>query len=616
MIMFGWTGQILHVNLTSLEYRVQEYDLGFAHKWIGGRGFAIKILFEEIPAGADPLGSDNRIVVAAGPLSGFMLPNSGKIVVASKSPLTGGYGDGNIGSHMPRQLRKAGFDAIVISGIAESPQLLVIRDESIEFLPANELWGKTTFELHSILEKKFGRNAGVLSIGPAGENMVHFAVVRSLYGRAGGRPGIGAVFGSKRLKAIVALGSKDLPAAEPDSLASLGKKAFAHIRETESFPLWHRQGTMLVHSWCNEHSVLPTYNFREGMYEHAEALNGDAMEKITKKVYGCPQCNMQCGHTVVDLDGIFAEMDYENVGMLGSNDGIQDFKSVAKLNRLADDYGLDTISLGDAIAFTMELSENKMIPESDRITWGDIEKAVKLTMDIVYRRGIGDKLADGVWRFAKKLGPKAEGFVMHTKGLPITAYDCHVAPGMALAFATSPIGAHHKDCWTLGWESSQEFGFNTYSKRKVEKIIEYQRIRGGMFETLVVCRFPWIELGFELEWYPRFLKAATGEDISLQDLYTVGDRIYSLIRLFWVRERGGVWSRTEDSVPERWFNDPLTKGAFKGAHLDRAAFNEMLSYYYELRGWDQRGLPTKSTLADLGLDSFALDSENIPPLSK
>ena len=205
LIMDGWIGKILRVDLTKSEYSIQNFDLEFARKWIGGRGFAIKILFDEIPAGADPLGEDNKIVVAPGPLSGYTLPNSGKVVVASKSPLTNGYGDGNLGTHLAKQLRKAGFDAIVISGKAKKPVILIIKDDVITFQKASNYWGKGTFEINELLEKEHGRNAGILSIGPAGENCVKIAVVRSLYGRAGGRPGIGAVFGSKNLKAIVAV---------------------------------------------------------------------------------------------------------------------------------------------------------------------------------------------------------------------------------------------------------------------------------------------------------------------------------------------------------------------------------------------------------------------------
>jgi aldehyde:ferredoxin oxidoreductase len=367
---------------------------------------------------------------------------------------------------------------------------------------------------------------------------------------------------------------------------------------------------MMVVKWCQANSVLPTRNFREGVFELADEVSGDAMERIKVKQRGCPMCPMMCGNVVETHEGLESELDYENVAMLGPNIGLGDLKKVAALNRFADEAGIDTISLGSAIAFAIEASEKGLIGE--KLEWGDFDAAMQLARKIVERDEFGDTLAEGVANAAKRVGGDAEKFAMHVKGLEISAYDCHAAPGMALSFGTSPIGAHHKDAWVIAWEVS--FGRDSYAKEKVEKVIELQRIRGGVFESLVSCRFPWIEIGLELDWYPKLLEAATGVKVSLEHLFEVGDRVYALIRAYWVRELGG-WSRELDTPPARWFEEPLTEGPLKGAKLSRKGYDDMLSMYYEARGWDERGIPRESTLESLELGYVADELSSVVKLS-
>ena len=238
-----------------------------------------------------------------------------------------------------------------------------------------------------------------------------------------------------------------------------------------------------------------------------------------------------------------------------------------------------------------------------KIPWGNYKAAKALIEDIAYKRGFGATLAEGVRFAAEKIGGNSSRWAMHVKGLEISAYDCHAAPAMALSFATSPIGAHHKDAWVISWEV--KVGRDRYGEEKVDKVIEFQRIRGGFFECATVCRFPWIELGFELEWYSKFLYAVTGFEMGWDELNLIADRVYALIRAFWVREYGKNWSREMDFPPARWFEEPLTKGNLKGAKLDRAKFEVILNMYYRKRGWDGRGIPTKTTLEKLGLKDAA-----------
>jgi len=608
--MFGWSGRILRVNLSLNKISTQKFNSEFALNFLGGRGFAIKILWDELTPGIDPLSPENKLVFATGPLTGLPIPSSGKIVVASKSPLTGGYGDGNLGSIAAVELRKAGYDAVVIEGKAEKPCYINIEDDLVEIINADDLWGLTTFECERRLKQKHGKNIGVLTIGPAGENLVKYANILSQEGRAGGRPGIGAVMGSKKLKAIAVRGNKDIPVANIDDLKKLGADGYTSIKSREGYDFWRRQGTMMTIEWSQENSVLPTYNFREGVFDYAKSIDGYAMEKIKISQRGCPYCNMICGNVVRDSEDRQVELDYENVAMLGSNIGIGDLNLVSTLNRLADEYGVDTISVGNVIGFAMEASERRLI--SERFEWGDYKAARELMTKIVYREGIGDMLAEGVKKASEKIGGGSYEWAMHVKGLEVSAYNCHTAIAMALAYATSPIGAHHKDSWVISWEvKTDRFGVN---RGKAEKVVELQRIRGGIFESLTLCRLPWIELGFELEWYLKYLKAATGVTFTMDDLYVIADRIYNLIRAFWIREMSG-WRREMDWPPQRWFNNPLTKGPFKGQKLDRDAYSKLLSWYYEIRGWDENGIPRKTTLKQLGLDYVIEKLEKIVNLT-
>lgn len=611
-LLKGWNGKILRVDLGRGKAVIQEYSSDFALQFLGGRGFAVKILWDELPIGVNPLSPLNKLILAAGPLTGLTVVSTGKLVVASKSPLTGGYGDGNLGSNAAIQLRKSGFDAIVIEGASDKPTYLYIENGNVEFNDAKDLWGLTTFETEERLKKVHGGGCGVLSIGPAGENMVRFATIISQEGRSGGRPGMGAVMGSKNLKAIVLRGTQSIPVHDEEKLNLLGSEASKSILKAEGYEFWIRQGTMATVEWCQVNSTLPTYNFREGVFDYAKEVDGYAMESVKKLRRGCPNCVMTCGNVIEDYEMKFSELDYENVTMLSSNIGLGDIRKVGVLNRLCDELGLDTISMGNSLGFVMEASEKKLIGE--RVEWGDFDAAKSLIIDTAYRRGLGDFIAEGVKRMSEKIGGESMDWAMHVKGLEISAYDCHTAPAMALAYGTSPIGAHHKDAWIISWEVRT--GRFDYSEGKVDKLIELQRIRGGMFESLVACRFPWIELGLSIDWYPKFLEAATGVTMTFDDIFMVADRIYTLIRAFWVREYGANWGRHMDIPPARWFKEPLTKGPLAGQKLKWDEWNRMLDMYYDKRGWDYNGVPRKSTLRKLRLEFTINVLEGLVKLSE
>ncbi len=597
------------IDLSRRESKSVEYPKEWALEYLGGRGLAARILWEYLPKGADPLGSENLLIMAVGPLTGLTVPSSGKMVVAAKSPLTGGYGDGNIGSWASVHLRKARYDAVVFQGKSEKPVIVYIEDDKVEFRDADDLWGLDTWETEKRLKEEYGKNVGILEIGPAGENLVLYATVISQEGRSGGRPGMGAVMGSKNLKAVVIKGTKEIPLADSKNLRTEGAKAYVEVTKAKAYNFWMRQGTMMTIDWAQEASVLPTYNFSEGVFDGYKGIDGFRMEEMKIDQRGCPFCNMPCGNVVKDAEGMPSELDYENVAMLGSNIGLDDLGKVSVLNRMADEYGVDTISLGNVIGWAVEASQKGYL--SEKLEWGDYERFKSLIDEIVFKKtDLGKLLATGTKKACSKVG--GCDIAIHAKGLEVSAYDCHAAPGMALAYATSPIGAHHKDAWVISWEvSTDRFA---YSKEKAAKVIELQRIRGGLFESFVACRLPWVEVGLNLDYYPKLLHYATGVNYSWDDLYRVADRIYALIRALWIREMGG-WSREMDRPPEKWFKYPLTKGPLAGSKLDPEKYEQLLDYYYELRGWDRRGVPRRETLEKLNLGFVIPELEKTVGLS-
>jgi len=469
--MKGWTGFILRVNLTDKTWKKESFTEDFAKKWVGGRGFAAKILFDELKPGIDPLGPENKLVVALGPIAGIPAPNTGKVVVAAKSPLTGFYGDGNLGSNVSSQLRKAGYDVMIIEGAADKPTYLNIEDDKVEFLDAAEMWGKGTYFGNEWIYKKHGKGVGVLNIGQAGENKVLFAIIRSLEGRAGGRPGIGAVMGSKMLKAIVVKGTKQIPQHDPDLMRKLGVEGLKKAHELDQKSGWSKQSTNAVLAWCNEVNGLPVQNMRKTSHPEAHKIDGERLNDARIATYGCPSCTMHCGITIHDDEGRESELDYENIGMLGPNVNVFDLKKVGSLNYLCDDYGLDTISAGAVLGFYADAIEHGATKGDFR--FGDADKGKTLLWDIATRKGeAGNLLADGALKAAKVYGKNSADYAMQVKGLEMAAYNCKSIPGQALAFGVAAIGGHHRQAWILPFELK----FRNPQSYRPQKAAQVQRL--------------------------------------------------------------------------------------------------------------------------------------------
>lgn len=611
--MYGWTGHILRVNLTDKTFKKESFSQEFAEKWVGGRGFAVKILFDELAPGIDPLGPENKLIVALGPIAGIPAPNTGKAVVAAKSPLTGFYGDGNIGTRVAEQLRKAGYDALIVEGKASGPTMLYIEDDKVEFYPADEVWGQGTYVCNDWIYGKYGKGVGVLNIGQGGENMARYAVVRSLEGRAGGRPGIGAVMGSKLLKAIVVKGSKPIPQADPAAMKALGTGDLKKVGQIDKQTGWSIQSTTGVLPFCNEVAGLPVRNFRKTQHSLAWQVDGQRCNEARVATYGCPTCTMRCGVTIHDKEGHESELDYENVALLGPNLEIFELAQVGSLNYLCDEYGLDTMSGGCTLSFYADAIDHGAVDGDFK--FGDAERAKVLLRMAAHREGkVGNLLADGSRRMARAFGHNSEAYAMQVKGLEVAAYNCKFIPGQALSYGVAAIGAHHREAWIITFEIKHTTR-ESYGPEKAAKVIELQRIRGGMFEMLVSCRFPWIENGWPLENYPKYFNTVTGLSWTLDDMWKTADRIYSMIKLHFLREFPNA-TREDDYPPRVWF-DPAnadTEGPIAGKILDLEKYDSLLQHYYDQRGYDHRGIPTKATLHALGLDAEAASISRVARL--
>ncbi|MDI6753198.1 MAG: aldehyde ferredoxin oxidoreductase family protein [Thermodesulfobacteriota bacterium] len=607
--MFGYGGKILRVNLTQKKIEKQGLDPDMAKEWIGGRGFIAKILYEEIPAGTDPLSPENKLVMATGPLSGTFWPSAAKVVFGTKSPLTGGYGDSNLGGLLMAELKYAGYDMIILEGASEEPLYLFIDDDQVELRDARAYWGQGALELEKELKKELGESFQVATIGPAGENLVKYANINHEFGRQAGRCGMGAVMGSKRLKAIAVHGTGGIPLYDTAELIRVSKAALKHITSHPYFKRFRQYGTTDITDWCQGMGVLPTKNFAYGVYEKQASLAPEPMrEKILVRDKACFACPLNCGnYTHSRKYGTFIDgPEYETIGMLGSNCLVEDIEDVQYLNYLCDDLGMDTIAAGGIIAFTMECVEKGVLNKSQLdgidLSFGNVAAMKTILKKIAYREGnLGSLMAEGTRAMAQKLGQKSERYAMQVKGLEFSAYECRGAPAMLLSFMTSDIGAQHTRSWAI--VQDMEMGRDNIEGR-ARLVKELQTLR-PLMEMFGVCRFPWLEVKLDFGEYVKAFNAVTGFGYDKEKLFQISEKVWNLTRAFWVREVDD-FGRKYDLPPERVY-DPLPSGPAKGMHLTEEKVNRMLDEYYELRGWDSNGIPKEEKLRELGLAEVAED---------
>ncbi|RLI40131.1 aldehyde ferredoxin oxidoreductase, partial [Candidatus Bathyarchaeota archaeon] len=530
----GYVGKIARVNLTKKRVKTEKVKPAFAVKYIGGRGWGARLIWDEIPVHTDPLGPKNKLIIATGPLSGLLVPGAGKTSFATISPATGYYGDSNVGGMLCTELKQAGFDALILEGKADKPVYLWVEDGKVEMRSAEDYWGTGSLDTESSLKKDLGDELiRVASIGQAGENLVKFACVTCDYGRQAGRTGMGAVMGSKKVKAIAVRGSFDIPVANHKAMRKLFEDSMQKILQHPVLSIWRRHGTMQYIDWVHENACLPTHNFFSATYEGYRKINGDTMERNTKVAdRACFACPIACGNFSVIKEGPHKGIgiegpEYETASMIGSNCMLSTMEDVIYANYLCDNLGLDTISAGNVVAFAMECYERGIIKKSDlngiELKFGNTQAVFDFLEMLAKREAIGDLFAEGVKKASEKLGKASEKFAMHVKGLEISGYDVRKAQAMGLAYATADIGAHHNRAWAISYDI--EVGRENYNEDKVKKVIYLQHAR-PLFDLLGTCRFQWLETEIELETYAQFYTAATGIKITAEDLLRASERIY------------------------------------------------------------------------------------------
>ncbi len=622
--MLGYMGKILRVDLTDGRITEQPLEEPVARAFLGGRGLGAKILFDELKPGLDPLGPENKLVVATGVAAGIPFGGNCRYVLMAKSPLTGIWGETNASGFFGPELRFAGFDAIVIEGQAENPVYLWIHNGKAELRDAAHLWGKITGETETLIRAELKDDKiRVASIGPGGENLVRFACVLSDFHHASGRTGMGAVMGAKKLKAIAVRGTQKLPLADREKIIELSKQANKEVWEGAYEDLLYKYGSDGDLDDLHASGRLPTKNFQRGTFEGYENLTGETMaETILVRRDPCFACPVSCNQVVAAeepyaVDPAYGGPEYETAAALGSLCMNDDLVAVSKANELCNKYSIDTISTGVAIAFAMECYEKGLITKEDTggldLAWGNPDAVVQLTEKIARREGIGDLLAEGVKRAAEKIGKGAEAFAIHIKGQEVPMHEPRGKKGLALSYATSNRGgchlqAEHDDFFEDPNWLLPEIGLDKtvdrldMGKDKARMVMALGNMK-ALYDSLSVCMYAaWPEGGVRLETTKDIVAAATGWDVSLSELITVGERAFNLCRAFNVRE--GI-SRKDDVLPARLM-EALSDGLYKGQTIPQDDFDQMLDYYYELRGWDKEtGIPTRAKLTELGLGYVA-----------
>jgi aldehyde:ferredoxin oxidoreductase len=609
--MYGYAGNILRVDLSCKEVSHEPLTEELVHNYIGGRGFGAYYVYKEVPPGADPCGPANKLVIASGPFAGLFLPSGAKTSISAKSPATGLYGDSNVGGHLAGELKYAGIDAIVIGGKAEAPSYLLIDDDKVEIRGADHLWGLGAIKTEEVLKGELGDEFQIATIGPAGEKGVVFACINHDFGRQAGRCGMGAVMGSKNLKAIAVRGTRTVSVADIDGLKNVAGAMFKELMANPALKVWQDLGLAQVTTWANSIAALPTRNFRQNFYEDVNGLSGELMKETIvvgdKACFACPMatgklCKASHRGKTVLVEG----PEYETTALIGSNCALGSIEEVAFANYVCDERGLDTISAGNVVAFAMECFEKGIITKDDtggiEARFGSLDAFCDLAHKIAAREGIGDLLAKGVAGASEAWGEESKRIAIHIKGLEWSGYESRGAPSMMLAYMTCDIGAHHNRAWSVTHDIAVG---RDVIKGKAAKVVEFQHVR-PLFDCLGVCRLQWVELGLPLEHYARLYPVVTGRNDSWEDLLVKSERIWNLTRAFAVREREG-FGRKDDWPPGRFYEEPVPDGPVAGHRITEEDLDTLLDEYYELRGWDANGRPKTETLTRLGLEDVATE---------
>lgn len=621
--MEGYAGKILRVNLSDRSSRADETPVVLIRKFLGGMGFASILLYEETEKGLDAFGESNELIIAPGLLTGTGIPTASKTLFIAKSPLTNGFGKASAGASIGPALKRAGYDILVIKGRSSEPSLLIIDDGAVSVVDAEELWGDNVRDVASKLKKRY-KGFETALIGPAGENLSKIAGIDSNE-RQAARTGLGAVMGSKNLKAVVIKGSKRIEYSDPQALRELVIEWTKLIRENPDAQLDMKYGTGEFYAWMNQDKgVHPSRNWQFGYFQKSfDKLKEGELSKLdpydwapkyTVRNKPCPNCTKPCGRIVRIQKGKFAgtELDgpeYETIYSLGSNLEIEDFDALCNIHMMCDLHGLDALSAGLTISWAMEAYERGLLKKEDLdgldLRFGNINATLEALRRMANREGkVGSLLSDGVRVASWQLGKGTSRFAMHSKGLELPAYDARGIKGMGLAMAVAVRGGDHLTAVVYGtelvgkwWRFSNIDRFSSEDKGSEVKVHEDLMT---LYDILGVCKFT--RHSFYAEAFPAMIEAVTGIKMGVADLMTVGERVYNVQRAFNTRE--GL-DRKDDSLPPRIFEDPIPKGSSKGSRIKRSEFERMLDDYYQARGWSWDGIPKSKKLVSLDLQQIS-----------
>ena len=580
MTMLGYQNNILRVNLTDKKASTEPLRMDFAEKYIGSKGLAIRYMYEELKPGIDALGEENKLFLTTGPLTGTPVPCSGKLSVAAKSPATGTMNDCSIGGHVGIRIKYAGYDMIIFEGIADKPCYIVIEDDKVEFVDASELWGLGSHEAEAILAEKYGIEYSIMSIGPAGENLSNMACINSDYYRQAGRGGIGAVMGSKKIKAILIKGTKGVKV--PDI-----KKATDRILEIlhedvlqEDNTFVYDTGTTAFLEACGDGGIVPYKNFSGANDPEWEKYNGDVLMKYREGKRGCGSCGLGCGNFLKIGNAVCEGPEYETIAVAGPNAGITDPEHIVKFNEVCDNMGLDTISTGDTIVWAMEMTE-KGLYDFD-IRFGEADKMIKMVEMIARQEGVGADLSRGVKYASEKYG--GTDFAMQVKGLEFPQYEPRGSWGMSLSYAVSDRGACHMRAYAPNEEVFAASIPPYTSEGKGQMVYNLGEFNAVKF-SLCICDF-WGTISYDI--MAEMLTLVTGRQWTADEMGEVGRRVLNIGRAFNQREG---FNRAHDTIPKRLVKDALGgEGPAAGQKIPQEAFEDMLDQYYEVMGWDKNGM--------------------------
>jgi aldehyde:ferredoxin oxidoreductase len=610
--LLGYAGTILYVDLSTGKTRTEKLSEEVAKKYIGGIGLGMKLYLSTSKAGVDPLAPENPLILVDGPVSGTMFPTGGNgHAFISKSPETNCVGEAVSHGTFGAELKRAGYDAVILMGKAEKPVYLWIDDESVQLLDASLFWGRSPGETEDAIKNELGDYyVRVASIGLAGEKLSKIACIINEKTRAAGRTGLGAVMGSKNLKAIAVRGTRDIIVAKPDEFISMVKE-FHERMKGPAAQKYRTLGTSENVMVQNQLSCLPSRNFNNSHFENAERVSAETLnERYIAKIIACNSCAMRCEHEAVVREGPYkgtlARMEFDNIWSLGPNCGVDKLDAIIKASELCNYYGLDATSAGVTVSFVMDCHGKGILTHEDLggldAHFGNAEALIQLIQKIGKREGIGDMLADGVKSAAEKIGKNSSLLAMQIKGLEITGYDLRCLKTAALGSAVSFRGADHNrsGAYTIDLRGKVD---RLKAEKGRGKLVKDAEDIYALIDSLIICKNAKGTLYKELPDMAKLYNLVTGLEMTPEELNVAGERISTLAKLINVREGK---SRKDDTLPWKVTNQPITdEGPAKGSVVTQEELDLLLDDYYQARGWNVEGIPTKAKLKELGLEDFS-----------